>query len=473
LVKRALAAAAEDYDVAEACSQEELERKLARADFDLVISDYNILGLDGLEVLGVVKERRPATPVILLTGTGSEEVAVAALKHGAADYVVKSVNHIKKLPATVAAVLERAALARERTRLAARLRASEEKYRSLVESAAEARMGGAADRGVTFFSRGAEQMFGYRAGEVITKPLSVLAPPGRREAFEKELERFITDDDGAREGPIMTFVLARKSGEQFPAELSLSPYAGDGAGFTAIVRDVTEKRRLEEEVARLDRLAAVGEMTAGIAHEVRNPLAAIATSAAVARRELADATLATESVEWILEGVRKIEGLLKRFFDFARPLRLERQKYDINKVIEEVLAAAAERLAGGGARLELELAAELPPAFVDPALMAAVFENVVTNARQAMPEGGVLRVRSEVVGDDGAAVRVTFADTGPGISAEVAGRVLDPFFTTKADGVGLGLPLCYKIVKAHGGDFALLSGDDGAEVVITVPAAER
>jgi signal transduction histidine kinase len=227
---------------------------------------------------------------------------------------------------------------------------------------------------------------------------------------------------------------------------------------------------LEAEVARLERQAAIGEMTAGIAHELRNPLAAITTSATMARDELAEAGLDTENADWILQGARKIEDLLKRFFDFAKPLAPELAPCDVNALVREVVAAELTKPAAANVAVQFELAEGLPPVPADSRLMSLVFANVVTNASQAMPGGGELTVRSQW--EDGAqpSVVVTFTNTGEGVSPEEAERALEPFFTTKAAGVGLGLPLCLKIVKAHGGEFALAGREVGAEVSIRLPA---
>jgi two-component system NtrC family sensor kinase len=467
LVKRELAGAGDAYDVVEARSRPELDAALAREQFDLVISDYNILGFTGMEVLAEVKGRQPETPVILLTGTGSEEIAVAAMKQGAADYVIKSVTHIKKLPATAAAVLDRAALERERRALARHLRLSEEKYRSLVEAAPEAILSVGGDGGITFFSRGAENIFGYAAAEVVGTPLARLAP---------SLAAALPPHDAG--GPrFMDATVVRPDGSPRQVELSVARTASNpDAGVTLVVRDVTENRRMAAEIARLDRLAAVGEMTAAIAHEVRNPLAGIAASAGVIREELARAGGDTDTADWILEGVQRIEFLLRRFFDFARPLELEREPCDLNDLVRRCVATEADAWAAAGIAGRINLAPALPVLVLDPALVQSVLANVLRNAREAMAATAAARaitVTSGRGGNDGEVVTVRVADTGPGVPADVLPRLTEPFFTTKAAGVGLGLALCLKIMKAHGGDFIIANGDVGAEVRLVFPAREE
>jgi len=471
LVTRVLQQADPECEIKEARTAAELTALLERETFDVVISDYNILGYTGLDVLAQIKKYQPTTPVILLTGTGSEEVAVAAMKEGAADYVIKSIKHIKKLPATITAVLSRAALEREKASLIDNLRLSESRYRALVEVAPDAIVSINADGEITFFSRTAEKMFGYAPGEVVGRPVAAFVPPPAREAFATALRQGRVGRRG-RVPPIITTTLTRRDGTEFPAEVSYAPFHDDrGVGFTLIVRDITEKRRREEERERLGRMAAVGEMTAAVAHEVRNPLAAIATSAAVTRQELARAGLATNGPDWILQAVRKVEFLLARFFDFAKPLEPEKELLNLAAVAREVVAGEVG-LAGGAITVTWEVDDAAAEVYADRALVASVVRNLVSNAREAMPTGGTIRI-SITAADEGHA-RLVVADSGAGMPPDVVARALEPFFTTKKNGLGLGLAFVYKIVKAHGGDMVIRSREGGGtEVVITLPRRER
>ena len=469
LIKRALARGGEEFAIREAATREEMEAWLRAERFDVVITDYDIAGFTGLEVLDAVQAVQPEAPVILVTGTGSEEIAVSALKKGAADYVVKSTGHIQRLPSLIAAVVERVALAREREALQDDLRRSEEKYRALVETAREAILGVAGDTYVTVFSGAAEKMFGYAAAEVIGRPFGILAP-----AHEADIRGWLGQAaTGDADGGFRTLNMTRCDGSSFPGELSLSAFAANGLGYTAVIRDVSAKRRLEREVARLDRLAAVGEMVTGIAHEVRNPLAAIATSAAVVKTDLASAGLDAEGADWIMAGVEKIEGLLERFFDFARPLEVRRQRCDLAALLRDVLGEDAFQLERAGVRVTWAIRPDLPAVDADADLLRVVVTNVVKNAREAMREGGELAVKVDLGADQGQDfVRVAFTDSGVGITPEAAQRLLEPFFTTKTQGVGLGLPLCYKIIKAHGGEFAIVGLEVGAEIAFTLPVGD-
>lgn len=467
LVKQVLFKADPALEIAEATDARELARLLDSAPYDLVITDYNILGFSGLDVLAAIKERQPDTPVILLTGTGSEEVAVAALKQGAADYVVKSIQHIKKLPSTVTAVLQRAALERERASLVENLRVSEARYRSLVETAPDAILSIDAGGRVAFFSRTAEKMFGCEAAEVVGHPPEILAAPDSAEMLAEALEQ---NRHSRRRGPapVITTVMRKKNGATFPAEVSFAPFSdGQGVGFTVVIRDVTEKKKWEEEKERLARMAAVGEMTAAVAHEVRNPLAAIAASAAVTKQELDAAGLSSNGPDWILRAVRKIEFLLERFFAFARPLTLQRERFSLAEVAKEVVTAQMANISAA-VNLSWEIETDDTEIMADRALVAAAIQNFVSNALEAMPAGGELKIGIAAMGDD--RLRLSVSDTGHGMPADVLGRVAEPFFTTKKGGVGLGLAFAYKIVRAHGGDWDIRSAEGvGTCVTVTLP----
>jgi two-component system sensor histidine kinase HydH len=222
-------------------------------------------------------------------------------------------------------------------------------------------------------------------------------------------------------------------------------------------------RRLEaaqEEARRSERLAALGQLSAGLAHELRNPLAVIKGSAETLGRKLAAADpLTTEMAGYISSEVNRLNSIVTRFLDFARPLKLERHPQQIPPLIEWALKAAHDRSPDAQVEVERQFAAGLPEISVDHDLAEQVFTNLVLNAYEAMGAGGgKLRVGATVTNSDGRrGVEISFEDTGPGIPAELRGQVFNPFFTTKESGVGLGLSIVSKIVDDHRGWIRLTS----------------
>ena len=257
-------------------------------------------------------------------------------------------------------------------------------------------------------------------------------------------------------------------------------YQGKLAGLFSF-RDITERKRVEEEKRRLEaqlllssRLAAVGELASGVAHELNNPIAAIKGFAELlmARRDL-DATM-REDVETIFKEAQRTARITQNLLSFARKHELEQCLVSINDVLAQSLDLCAYQVKVSNIEVVVEFDPDLPQTMADFYQMQQVFLNIIINAKQAMLEAhgkGTLLVRTERV--DGV-VRVSFADDGPGISEENLNRIFDPFFTTKevGKGTGLGLSICYGHVKAHGGRiYARSKLGEGATFVVEIPIA--
>jgi len=216
-------------------------------------------------------------------------------------------------------------------------------------------------------------------------------------------------------------------------------------------------RRLEqaqEEARRSERLAALGQLTAGLAHEIRNPLAVIKGSAETLTRRLQSADpVTTEVAGYISSEVHRLNTIVTRFLNFARPFKLERRLAQIPPFLDRALKVACERWPGAKVEVDRQYSENLPEINVDPDLCEQAFTNLVLNAYEAMTDtGGRLTVRVAAANSDGRrGVEVDIEDTGPGIPSELYEQIFNPFFTTKKEGVGLGLSLVSKIVDDHRG----------------------
>ena len=216
-------------------------------------------------------------------------------------------------------------------------------------------------------------------------------------------------------------------------------------------------QQAQAQVRRSDRLAALGQLSAGLAHELRNPLGVIRGSAELlAKNVSAENELAREMATFIAGEVDRTNALVTRFLEFARPSPLHCSRADLHAVIGEALNQVRRSLPGGGNsyHLETDFCKDLGPFSFDPELMERVFFNLLQNGVQAMPGGGTLRVTTIC---DGNMADVTIADTGAGVAPENIESIFNPFFTTKPDGVGLGLAIVSKIVDDHGGKITVSS----------------
>jgi len=215
-------------------------------------------------------------------------------------------------------------------------------------------------------------------------------------------------------------------------------------------------RRLEqaqEEARRSERLAALGQLSGGLAHELRNPLAVIKGSAETLTRKLASSDpITTEMAGYISSEVNRMNALVTRFLDFARPHELEERREQIPPLIERALKAARDRWPDAKVEVERQFAPDLPEVTLDGDLIERVFTNLALNAYEALgPGGGKLHVAAAPCSDGVRGVEITFRDTGPGIPADLREQIFNPFFTTKDTGVGLGLSIVSKIVDDHHG----------------------
>ncbi len=252
------------------------------------------------------------------------------------------------------------------------------------------------------------------------------------------------------------------------------------ASFDSMVDKLdTAKKELEhyhfQQMERADRLASVGEMAAGIAHEIKNPLTGIAAAITIIKDDFEPGDPRTEIVNEVLEQIKRLDKTVNDLLFFGKPTPPEPTLTNLNRVVEKTVAFASQHKSGKNIEKKLELEPTLPPVYVDPKQIQQVFLNLILNALQAMQTGGLLTVSTALIEADGSKwARVSIADTGPGIPEQLLAKIFIPFFTTKAQGTGLGLAICHKLVTQHGGRLGVES-EDGKGTVFTVdlPVSEE
>jgi two-component system, NtrC family, sensor histidine kinase HydH len=234
-------------------------------------------------------------------------------------------------------------------------------------------------------------------------------------------------------------------------------------------RQAAERDRLQFDLRRSERLAALGRLLAGVAHEVRNPLAGIRSTAQLWQRGLG---IDGESLDGLIHEVDRLEEIVSSLLQFSRADAQDLAVGDLNAVLVEAARLAAGPAEAKGVRVELDLDEDLSPVVMAPPALIQVFRNLTTNAIQAMPGGGTIRLRTR---NDSSlrAVLADVADTGPGMTAEAIGHLFEPFFTTKAEGTGLGLAIAREIALAHRGDLRAANRQDGSGAIftLTLPSA--
>ena len=252
--------------------------------------------------------------------------------------------------------------------------------------------------------------------------------------------------------------------------------AGMPTRIDGIATDITEQKHLRQTVIQAEKLAALGELIAGVAHEVNNPLAIISGHAQIL--EMTQTGIVKEDAQTILKMANRASEIVRNLLAFARKQDGQRQMGALNDVVRAALELAEYRLVRHGVNLTVELQERLPPIVMNATEMQQVLINLLTNADQALrnlaPEARRVTVRTfTVVENDQTFVIMEVADQGPGIPDDVKHRIFDPFFTTKGvgEGTGLGLSICHGIVVAHGGSIRVTSGSDsGTTIMVKLPA---
>jgi len=306
------------------------------------------------------------------------------------------------------------------------------------------------DERVMVFNDTAEKLLGGTSTEVIGKPSSEILPPPCMDML-REL---------GKERPIVEkeLVCAVGEGRTVPLEVIAAVLRDDeGAliGRIALVRDLSELQHLRSEVERSQRLAAVGSLAAGVAHEIRNPLSSLKGFATYFRQRYGGVPDDVKIADIMIQEVDRLNRVISELLEFSRPMELKRTKADLAGLVRHTLGTIEGQLRDKGITVKEDMLPGLPEAAVDPDRMTQVFLNLFLNAMAAMDREGILSVG--VARQDGRTLRVSVSDTGTGIRKEDLGRVFDPYFTTKSSGTGLGLAIVHRIIEAHGCEIRLES----------------
>jgi PAS domain S-box-containing protein len=328
---------------------------------------------------------------------------------------------------------------------------------------------------VTHWNRALEERYGVKREEVLGRDFLDAFPALREEGFPAFLEQVYAGQAGA----VTLERFAHRTLHRGDVILNLKGTAmrdlrGEVQGALITVEDITERVGLEKAVQQVEKMAAIGTLSAGLAHEINNPIGVIASRVECMLWE-ADEQGLSEMVRGDLQVIAKhadrVARITQGLLSFSRQQAWRLSPVDVNTVVEEALVLVEKQLAREQVTLERDLPPGLPAVLGSANHLEQVVLNLLTNAREAMPEGGRLRVATR---RNGGSIEVEVTDTGKGIPAEHLSKVFDPFFTTKEKGTGLGLAISYGIVRDHGGTLTVRSREGaGTTFLITVPVARE
>jgi two-component system sensor kinase FixL len=356
----------------------------------------------------------------------------------------------------------------QRNRDLAHVRGSESRLRSIVESAVDGIVVIDARGIMEAFNPGAERLFGYTASEVVGRNVSMLMPSPYQEEHDGYLARYLRTGERRIIGIGREVTAKRKDGTTFPIQLSVGEMAVDGQRkFTGIIHDLSSRVRVEEQLREQAALVRLGEMAAVIAHEVKNPLAAVRGAIQVIGRRLGPESREAGVITDIIARIDTLNLLVKDLLLFARPPQPKPMSIEPTALLSTTAALLGADAAHRDVRVVISGGA--PNILADPELLKIVFINLLINGSQAMQGKGVITI---AVAQQDALCRITITDAGPGIPAEVRDKLFTPFVTTKSRGTGLGLSTVKRLVEAHHGSIRLDSPPGGgATVTIDLPLA--
>lgn len=448
------------------------------AGFDLAIVDIRLPGHDdGVDLVPDLRRHNSHGEVILVTGNATLDSAIAAVRHGAFAYILKPFD-----PDELLTIGQRAygqvMLRRERRQLANELAASEALYRSVTENV-EAAIVGIDEAGlIRFCNRFGLETGGYRADDVRGERFSEFcADSDARQGLSDLVER-ARSGDAVRDIEI-AMRTSHGSSRVIRWTLTPLPQSASGLAVLAVGLDVTDRLSLERRTAESEAMAAMGRLTTGVAHEIRNPLNAAKLQLELLMRGAKKLEGAPESdriaerAEIVRGELVRLSRMLEEFLDLARTRRVAVRDADLQAVLEEVARLEEPLAEARGISIRVAPASEAQVARMDRERIKQVLINLVGNAIEALETQGSGEVTLSVEpADEEGLLRVRVADTGPGLPSEVADQLFQPFVTTKSAGTGLGLSVVERLVELHGGTVQLQARrGGGTEASFTLPRA--
>ena len=438
---------------------------------EIILADYDMPQFSALRALELLRERGSNIPLIIVSGTIGEETAVAAMREGAVDYLLK--DRLARLGVSVRTALHIKAERDEKHRIAEALRESEARFRQMAEAIPDVFwLSDPETRQMLYVSPAYERIWGRSCESLYAAPRSFSESihPEDRQQVEEALQS--NREKGGRLEldyriirPDSTIRWIRVSG--FPV------HGPDGTlhRVAGVARDITHQRDLEARLLQSQKMEAVGRLAGGVAHDFNNILTVINGYGESLLHTLPAQDSRREMVDEICGAGRRAAALTRQLLAFSRKQIMDVRLIDLNTILRD-MEGMLRRLLGERVDLKLSLAADLGRVRADHSQIEQVVMNLAVNARDAMPEGGQLRVSTRTVhatdplvasipnvGAQADFVMLSVQDTGMGMSAEVQAHIYEPFFTTKPEGkgTGLGLATCFGIVQQSGGHIAVES----------------
>ncbi|MFC1716485.1 response regulator [Candidatus Poribacteria bacterium] len=452
LARRALSGSNQMFEVERAASVDECLAMLEEKSYDAIVLDYSLPKRSGLELLQEFEEAAYDVPVVMITSQGDEKIAVEAMKSGAYDYVSKVDDYLTKLPLTLQKAIKAHEMATERAGLQAKIEESENRLRNIFESVDVGFIEIRHDRIISYANTRAKHYLGI-TDEPQTVNIHSLFPQDRGDesgSVNDVIESCFGSGESANCG-------IEYNDKQL--SVAVTPIRGNDASIEQLVivlMDVTDQKRLQQQLVQSERIRVLGRMASGIAHDFNNILAAILGRAELMLMDPGDEEKIKKGLQVIQEAALGGADTVKRMQEFTGVAKQkESGRLKVNDVVRDAVRMTEPRWKDESQRdgINIDVSMELNSRSLiagSAADMREALTNMVFNAVEAMPDGGTLSIRTY---DDGECACISISDTGTGVPPEIADSIFEPFFTTKGVGyAGLGLSVAYGIIRRHEGE---------------------
>jgi PAS domain S-box-containing protein len=432
---------------------------------DVVILDLNLPDSTDIGTLERIRENRPYLPVVIYSGIEDEEIALSAVTKGAQDYLFKGQIGQPLLIRSLRYAIER-------MRAARRLAENEDRYRALVETTEDGIVVIQGPR-LVFCNHQLAGRLGYTTDEIITRHYLDFIHTDDRPRVARMVDQKTRDSSSP---VVFEFRAVTRTGEVFEMEAGALSFLWDNTNAVLCsFRDITERRRLEFKLFQADKLESLGIMVSGVAHELKNPLAAIIGAADILLEEERTDNLVDRCCEIFKRESERCARIIREMQTFAVGETGTGLVIDVNDAVSRTLVMWEDTLESRNIRLDLDLSRNIPGASVDPFRFHQVLFVFIKNAVEALEKsgGGTLIIKTSHA--DGEII-LEFMDNGPGIPKDQISKIFNPFFTTKSPGKGrgMGLSIAHTIVDEHGGGIDVRSTEgEGTVFTVTLPAADR
>jgi two-component system cell cycle sensor histidine kinase/response regulator CckA len=468
IVSATLAADAIDCELVRVETREQFVSAIERECFDLILADCTLPSFDGMSALEIVRETCPETPFIFISGWLGEEVAIETLKSGATDYVLK--NRMSRLCPSVRRALQEVEQKKERRRAEEALQSSQRFAQQIADASPNLLyLYDIVNQSNAYINHTISKITHYSMEEIHGQKLGFLATLLHPDDVERVCEQ-VTQWETLEDNEVteMEYRLKRSDNEWRWLHSSHTVFSRTAEGKPQLIlgtaQDITEKKRLEEQLHHAQKMESIGTLAGGIAHDFNNLLTAIIGNAQLGLANMADDDPVKDRLIEIEKAGKRAGELTRQLLVFSRRQKIERRLININNTIGDFLKML-HRIIGEDVEVRFLTDASLPMVLIDPGQIEQVIMNLAVNARDAMSGGGQLIIEIHTVTLDdsychehaftipGQYVQIVFSDTGSGMDSETQQRIFEPFFTTKAvgKGTGLGLATVYGIIKQHDG----------------------